>query len=165
MNKRIIAFLLALLSLTLLAGSSWANDGERFHLSATYQEECGSCHVPYPPQLLPSRSWEAIMLGLNQHFGSDASLDTAKAREIGAYLAAHAGRPGRIDSSSRKGDASLRISETPWFKQKHRDGHDGITANVWKSPAVRSAANCAACHRRAAEGNYSEEGIRIPRKM
>ena len=37
-----------------------------------YQEECGSCHMAYPPGLLPGRSWEKLMTGLADHFGENA---------------------------------------------------------------------------------------------
>ncbi len=29
--------------------------------NAAYSEECGACHMAYPPGLLPSRAWTAIM--------------------------------------------------------------------------------------------------------
>lgn len=152
---------LALVAAALLLGfgPARADDHERFPLSPAYQEECGSCHVAYPPRLLTARSWQAVMAGLDKHFGSDASLDAAKAKEIGGYLAANAGRSERLAAPG----ANPRITETPWFKRKHRDGHDGLSAGVWKSAAVKSPANCAACHRQAAEGDYSEGNIRIPR--
>lgn len=144
-------------------GAARAEDQMRFPLSAAYKEECGSCHLPYPPQLLPAPSWQAIMAGLDQHFGSNASLDAAKAQEIGGFLAAHAGRPEQRDRTATKGGLDPRITETAWFKREHREGHDGLTASVWKSPAVKTPSNCGACHRQAAEGDYSERGIRIPR--
>ena len=40
-----------------------------------YKEECGSCHMAYPPGLLPARSWTRMMAGLEDHFGDDADLD------------------------------------------------------------------------------------------
>lgn len=153
------AALVSLLSL----GTARADDQERFPLSAAYKEECGSCHVPYPLQLLPAESWKAIMAGLDRHFGSNASLDGAKAREIGEFLGSHAGHLERRESTALKGSPSLRITESAWFKRKHREGHDGLTTSIWKSSAVKTPANCGACHRQAAEGDYSEHGIRIPR--
>lgn len=152
----------ALVSL-LSVGATQADDQERFPLSAAYKEECGSCHVPYPPQLLPAESWKAIIAGLDRHFGSNASLDAAKATEITGFLGSHAGRPERREGAAAKGGPNLRITESAWFKRKHREGHDGLTASVWKSSAVKTPANCGACHRQAAEGDYSEHGIRIPR--
>ena len=59
--------------------------------NALWQNECGSCHVAFPPRLLPAASWRAVMSGLDKHFGSDASLDAASAREIGAFLEKNAG--------------------------------------------------------------------------
>ena len=65
-----------------------------------YQQECGSCHVAYPASLLPASSWQRIMLGLDQHYGSDASLDADTTRQIGAWLQQHAAkqRPHVADS-------------------------------------------------------------------
>ncbi|ADE11252.1 diheme cytochrome c [Sideroxydans lithotrophicus] len=120
-----------------------------------WQNECGACHVAYPPRLLPAESWRAVMTGLDKHFGSDASLDAATAREIGAFLERNAG-------SSRyatTGKPVLRITETRWFVREH----DEVPARVWKNPKVRSAANCSACHTQAESGNYSEHNIRIPK--
>lgn len=144
-------------------GTARADDQARFPLSAAYKEECGSCHLPYPPQLLPARSWKAIMAGLDQHFGSNAGLDATKAREIGDFLASHGGGPEPRGGAAAKGGIALRLTETAWFRREHRDGHDGLAPQVWKSAAVGKAANCGACHRQAAEGDYSERGIRIPR--
>src|SRR5512145_3377199 len=42
-------------------------------------EECGACHIAYPPRFLPAESWREIMIGLDDHFGSDASLDARTA--------------------------------------------------------------------------------------
>ena len=54
---------------------------------------------------------------------------------------------------------TLRITETGWFRHEH----DEVPAGIWKRPAVKSAANCAACHTRADAGDFSERNIRIPR--
>ena len=120
-----------------------------------WQTECGSCHVAFPPRLLPAESWRAVMSGLDKHFGSDASLDPAAAKEIGAFLQKNAGSNRHTSS----GKPVLRITETRWFVREH----DEVSDRTWKNPKVKSAANCAACHTEAESGNYSEHGIRIPR--
>lgn len=123
--------------------------------SVLWQTECGSCHVAFPPRLLPAASWRAMMAGLDKHFGSDASLDEKSAREIGAFLEKNAGRNRHATS----GEPILRITETRWFQREH----DEVSDRTWKNPKVKSAANCAACHMEAESGNYSEHGIRIPK--
>lgn len=117
---------------------------------AAWREECGSCHVPYPGWALPAASWRAVMAGLEKHFGTDASLDAAVAAEIGRYLESHAGRAGKNASSATQ----LRITETAWFQREHRE----VTKARWSSAEVKSAANCQACHKQAAQGVYEEEG-------
>ena len=48
-----------------------------------YTQECGSCHVAYPPGMLPARSWQRIVAGLENHYGSDASLEPPVVQALG----------------------------------------------------------------------------------
>lgn len=50
-----------------------------------WKAECGTCHIAYPPQLLPAPSWRRVMSGLDKHFGTDAGLDARTATEQGDY--------------------------------------------------------------------------------
>lgn len=162
-TTRFARHLSVLLALGALGAAARADDNNFYPLSASYREECGSCHVAYPPALLSAASWRAVMNGLERHFGSDASLEAAKAREIGQFLEANSARRAKYDSTDAYGRPLLRITEGAWFLRKHRDGHDGITAAVWRLPSVKSRANCSACHLQAEQGDYSEGDIRIPR--
>ena len=144
------------LLLTLAASAGLAVAGEhRYNISdPTYKAECASCHIAYPPSLLPARSWRALMAGLDKHFGADASLDAPTAARITAFLEQNAGR-------DRSGSATpvLRITETRWFVHEH----DEVPTRTWNSPKVKSAANCTACHVDGDKGNFNEHGIRLPR--
>ncbi|MGB0126390.1 MAG: diheme cytochrome c [Rhodocyclaceae bacterium] len=153
----------------------WA-DGHAYDVAnPAYRSECGSCHVPYPPALLPAAAWEKMMAGLNKHFGTDASLDAASAREVSDFLARNAGRSrgrkhddheherehSRDRDRASAGDANtLRISETRWFQHEHSED---LSPAVWKNPKVKSPANCGACHTRAEQGDYGERSLRVPR--
>jgi hypothetical protein len=100
----------------LLAAPAFAGDRERVvATNDTWRSECGSCHVAYPPRLLPSTSWRAIMAALDKHFGVDASVDVNEARVIGTFLQDNAGR----DRGVRDNAATLRITETAWFRHEH----------------------------------------------
>ncbi len=151
----------ALLALGLLAasGASWADGNERRGtptppLSA-YQKECGACHVAFPAGLLPAQSWQRLMANLPRHYGTDASLDAASTQAIGTWLAAYAGSGKR----AREAPPEDRITRGSWFQREHRE----VSAGTWQLAAVKSPSNCAACHRGAEQGNYSEHDIRIPR--
>lgn len=120
-----------------------------------YRVECGACHLPYLPGLLPAASWQRLMSGLPRHFGTDASLEPALAKEISAWLAANAGTYKRV----REVPPEDRITRSAWFFRKH----DEVAAATWKLPAVKSAANCTACHAQAEKGDFNERNIRIPR--
>lgn len=120
-----------------------------------WQSECASCHVAYPPRMLPAGAWRAIMAGLDRHFGADASLDAATAASIRTFLESNAG--GDVP---RPSDAPvLRITETARFIRKHHE----VPPIVWASAKVGSAANCGACHAGAARGAFSDHDVRIPR--
>jgi|WetSurMetagenome_2_1015567.scaffolds.fasta_scaffold06701_9 hypothetical protein len=155
---RIFGVVVLLMSVMIsIAHAEDDDDDERAPLAknAQWQAECGACHVAFPPRLLPAESWHAVMSGLDKHFGSDASLDPAVAREIGAFLEKNAGR----EKYKATGKPLLRITETRWFQREH----DEVPARAWSNPKVKSAANCAACHTQAESGNYSERNIRIPK--
>lgn len=130
-----------------------------------WQDECGSCHVAYPPSLLPKASWRKLMGGLDRHFGENASLDPAVQADILRFLEAHsadsgAGQAGgKVLRRMEKNAAPLRITETGWFVHEH----DEVPRAAWSRKSVGSAANCAACHRQAEQGDFSEDAIRIPK--
>lgn len=133
---------------------------ENFALSPTYVEECGSCHIAFPPALLSADSWKAVIAGLDRHFDDDASLDPATTRQIEDWLVANAAWETTPDA---RGRPAIRISDTRWFRREHRDGEEGLSAAVWRSPAVGSPANCSACHRDADTGAYDEASLQVPR--
>lgn len=125
----------------------------RVPVPTVYIEECGGCHVPYPASALPVASWNTLMSRLDRHFGSDASLAPDVADPIRRWLQSNAGR------GAANINEPLRITRAPWFLREH----DEIALATWRSPAVKSAANCAACHRSAESGHFSEHDVRIPR--
>lgn len=118
-----------------------------------WQEECGSCHIAYPPSLLAAGDWRAVMQGLDSHYGVNAGLDEATRGRIAAFLEANAAH-GRKGMSA----PNLRITQTGWFLHEH----DEVPARVWSDPQVKGAANCAACHRYAQQGRFDEHAIRLP---
>lgn len=146
----------AWLTVTAVSVAYADDDDYRYNINnARWKSECGACHVAYPPGMLPAESWRAIMSGLNKHFGSDASLDAASAREISEFLEKNADTRKYRTS----GKPLLRITETRWFKSEHSE----IAARHWKNSRVRSRSNCGACHTTADSGDYSEDNVKIPR--
>ena len=91
----------------LLASGSLLADGPRMprEIDKTWIEECGSCHLAYPPSLLTADNWRRMMGGLDRHFGSNASLDAASAAKITAFLERNASTRGQRNASS-----TLRIT-------------------------------------------------------
>ena len=123
------------------------------------KEECGSCHLAYPPSMLPVRSWERLMAGLPDHFGTDASLEAKTAEHIRRYLSENAADNGgrRYGAKLTRGVAlsstPLRITELPQWMRKHRK----VPAWEWTHKDVRTKANCAACHTGAERGYFEDD--------
>ncbi|MBT6011872.1 MAG: hypothetical protein HOG80_10870, partial [Candidatus Marinimicrobia bacterium] len=90
-----------------------------------YLEECGSCHFPYQPGLLPARSWTKLMADLENHFGENAEVATDDLNSLSSYLeknaADHANykRSKKVMRSLNPSDTPLRATKTPYLISKH----------------------------------------------
>jgi len=118
-------------------------------------KECGSCHMPFQPVFLPARSWSALLQGLGDHFGEDATLPPETVGIISAYMTADAGDVTG-QGVGRKfmrwvapGSTPNRITENPAFLKEHN-----FPDPVWKDPKVVTKSNCLACHPAAASGRF-----------
>jgi cytochrome c553 len=152
---RLVAmYVIAAASLTHALSSEAAEHVYRVD-NAAYKQECGSCHVTYPPALLAAPSWRAVMDGLPKHFGSDASVEPKVRVEILSFLENNAGNR----DTSANGKPLLRISETTWFAREHRKE---IAAGTPKRADVKSIANCGACHSGADTGDFGKTGLQVP---
>ena len=127
--------------------------------NAATQKECSACHIAFPPQMLPGRSWQSLLSHLSSHFGEDASLPKATEAEIAQYLMSMAAdsptnAEGRVflrDLS--QSETPLRIVDTPIWQMIHGDPGQ----SVFKRPDVTSPANCSVCHQTAASGAFYGE--------
>lgn len=151
--RTIVPALLAAITLPALA------DNYSLPKNVAFEEECTSCHIAYPPQMLDAHSWMHMMNGLGNHFGTDASIDDKRRTAITDFLAQHSGGRKTGRTIDAKGNPLLRITETARFEKKHRD----IAAATWKRASIKSPANCGACHTLATAGNYSERSLVIPK--
>jgi mono/diheme cytochrome c family protein len=122
----------------------------------SYEAECASCHMAYPPGLLGQKNWQSIMSGLGKHFGTDASLDAKSQAEITQWLIKNAATREKYTAFAPEN----RITKTAWFIDKH----DEVRVDVWKRGGVKSPANCSACHADAIKGDFDEDRVRIPAK-
>jgi cytochrome b len=131
-------------------------------LDPVYAQECGACHTAYHPSLLPRTSWFALIGGLADHFGEDASLDADATARIAAFLAANgaetadtlpANRLRRVDPA-----APFTITAAPFWMSRHADIADAVFA----SKAVGGRGNCDACHADAGNGRFYPGNIHVP---
>ena len=157
-------FIALALSGALLAATStilWAEGGVSGAIvkDPTVQKECSACHLAFPAQFLPQRSWQAIMSDLPNHFGEDASLPAETVATIQDYLVANAAdaNPARAGKGVMRGikdtDTPLRITELPWWKRAHGE----VSPKRFTSDKIKSASNCAACHTGAAKGYFGDD--------
>lgn len=133
--------------------------------SPVYKEECSSCHMAYPPGLLPARSWNKIMATLDSHFGDNAELAPESFKQVSEFLLANSAdnsdyrRSRKIMNSLSENDVPLRISKTPYIVNKHDELPDKL---VKFNDKVKSLSNCNACHGKAEQGLFDEQGVNIP---
>lgn len=113
-----------------------------------WKEECGSCHIAFPPQLLTKENWRALISGLDKHFGANATLEPEAATEILDFLLNHAGSA----FDGHRSESGMRITDTPWFIQKH----GRLPNRTWSDPSIKNKSNCKACHANAEHGVWSE---------
>ncbi len=180
--KTFIAVIVAIFSLTFIGWQVFASgdddsdsrSGDRWWRpqpgvapveNKQYVEECGSCHMAYPPGLLPAESWRAIMAGLDDHFGDNAQLEEPASRALTGYLVANSAdespyrRSRKVMRSLPLSSAPLRITELPYFRHEHDEIPPRL---VTENPDVGSLSNCVACHQGVDHGLFSERDINIP---
>jgi hypothetical protein len=159
MKMRISVLFLLLLVIGVATATAQGDERVPPVTDPVVKKECGSCHMAFSPQFLQKRSWQKIVDTLSDHFGENASLGEAQRKAVLDYLLANAadgpkgGREGRrFAESIASGQTPLRITETPRWVREHRE----VRADRWKSPDVKSKANCLACHKRAEQGIYED---------
>jgi len=156
--KKIISTILLIASISYASGVKPVDN-------KLYTDECASCHFGFQPGLLPARSWVKLMGNLENHFQDDASLESKDVETLTQYLVQNSSdhamnykRSKKITNSISRNSTPIRISQTPYFKKKHRE----LRKSMITQKEIKSISNCAACHRTASEGVYSERYINIP---
>jgi hypothetical protein len=133
--------------------------------NALWRTECGSCHLAYHPVLLPARSWDRLLREQADHFGDDLALDAGTVAAIGTFLRAYAAErelteaAWKTHTSTPPGESPLRISETRYWRARHRD----ISDAVFDTKPVAGRHDCAACHLDAEQGTFEDAAMHIPR--
>lgn len=132
-------------------------------LDATYAEQCGACHMAYPPSLAPAATWNGILADLQHHFGADASLSTDLVAHIRAYLLANSAEhwdtlPAHM---FRHVDPRhpLRITDTPYWRHMH----SGISQAKFAATSGGRRSSCDGCHKDAETGRFAPQAIELPK--
>ena len=124
-----------------------------------YIEECGACHLAYPPNLLPSAGWQAMLDQLAEHFGENAEMDDETDDHIRSYLEANGLKPGEPSTVSQllrnlPQTVPLRITDLPAFVV----AHDPVLESMQvETVGVGFFSPCADCHREALDGLFDKE--------
>ena len=143
--------------MTSLPASGWHQAAP----SETYQEACAECHHAHHPSLRSAADWRALISGLPDHFGEDASLDEDTTRAITAYLTRNAAGTFDTEAANNIGrvhTASLRMTDTGYWKARHAQ----IDPASFTQKTVGSRVNCDACHQDANSGRFDDHAISTP---
>jgi hypothetical protein len=131
-----------------------------------YVKECGSCHFPYSPGLLPARSWEMHATRFNNHFGEILNLKPEAHEAIRKYLVENAADRVKYEGSLTFMEridpkkTPYRFNHVPLFREMHRV----VLEVIDRKPKVkvRNLTNCNACHEGADEGSFGIQEMWIP---
>lgn len=127
-----------------------------------FYKECISCHTLFPPFLLPQKSWISMMDNLENHFGDDASLDPQTTLSIKEFLVKNSAESStkesafRIMSSLKSDQDYMAITETPFWKSRHKK----IDKSVYAKEDIGKPSNCKACHDNIENGLLNNADIR-----
>jgi hypothetical protein len=138
--------------------------GAELEHHALWQESCSECHMAYHPSLLPERSWQRMLDEQDDHFGEALYLTDNTIGALREYARANSAEQVSREASWRtlqslpSAESPLRITAPPYWKQVHSD----IDTAVWSRPSVNGKFNCAACHRDAKQGGFTNGAMRIP---
>ncbi len=136
---------LAFAALLIPAATPFAGDHVYAPYPAVYTQECASCHVAFPPELLTAPGWSRLMAQLDKHFGTDASLDAKTRDSLAAFLADRASRRDKHAPT----EPTARLTKTAWFVREHRGAQP-----------PKSFSDCAACHTQADQADFRERGLK-----
>lgn len=129
-----------------------------------WQEECGSCHTPHHPSLLPERSWSTMLQQQNDHFGEDLALDEEGIQSLSQFLNLHAAEHAyseaawKISNSIDHNLAPVRITSTTYWREKHQQ----LQPAIWNLPSVNGKVECGRCHQDAESGTFHDRAVQLP---
>ena len=139
--------------------------GAELRQDVSWQEGCSECHMAYHPSMLPARSWQRMLDEQGDHFGEDLFLEPKTVVLLREYASANSAEQVQREASWRTlqslaaGEVPLRITDTPYWKEVHRD----IDESQWMRPSVNGKFNCAACHLDARQGGFMNGAMRLPK--
>jgi len=136
-------------------------DYEEMH--PVFYNECGDCHKVYPPYMLPKRSWQKIMLSLDNHRGekiTDANITKSQQASILEFLTQNAAETSQREAAVKVmhslGERRPKnITKTPYWRETHKD----IPKSVYKQKKIKDKSNCIACHKDFDQGNMDDMNI------
>ena len=128
-----------------------------------YQKECGSCHFDYPPFLLTLNAWEKIMDNLENHYGTDASLDEEDKEQILAFLKQNnalnfdtkfrKSLKETLNELSKEENSTISITKYAFYKKAHQN----LPFQIFQGKLKKE--NCIACHKDASGGTFGKESL------
>ena len=134
-----------------------------------YKKECGSCHFEYPPFLLNLSSWEELMKNLENHYGTDASLDEEDFEQILTFLKQNNAENfdtkfkkslketlNEISNSKQKNSNTISITQCDFYKKAHQN----LDPQLFQKKSIKKE-NCISCHKDAASGIFQRENLSI----
>lgn len=150
----------------LVSVSAIASQGVAPVTNDLYLRECGACHMAYQPGLLPARTWQALLSGLDKHFNENAELEAADLKKIRSYVIQNSADNSNFAISVKimkylgAADNPIKIMDVPYMAKKHRVLENRLDKQNGKVSIKLS--RCEDCHSHAAKGSYVATELRMP---
>jgi hypothetical protein len=107
-----------------------------------YLENCASCHIPIPPEVLPTETWKEILEKPQQHYGTEVTTLVRISQVVIWQYVSTFSRPLRPQEPQ-----PAYVEQSRYFKALHPRVEFTTTIN---------SQSCLKCHPGAQELNYQK---------
>lgn len=128
-----------------------------------YKTACGSCHMAYPPMLLPATAWQEL-LRAETHFGRDTGISPSRRTELLRFVlqesadASDTRLARRFRSGLKDGTSPPRVTDTAYMLEEHPK----IYRELLKNTNNTELQDCRSCHHEAEKGIFCSQQVIIP---
>lgn len=125
-----------------------------------YLQSCATCHVPIPPELLPTQSWAEILENPEQHFGANLRLPDRRRNAFPVTNVDIRLMWDYVQGASRSYPENdvlpSRVRDSRFFRALHPKVGELCTQEEYPCPKRVTIQTCVTCHTAAQRFDYAQ---------